>query len=183
MLLRSLTASRHSFQTLFTKLYYTSNLTFARLKMPYLKIYSSTVIPAPIEDVWVTIRNFGDMSWHPTFDESSASAMRKGDDPAKVGSIRELTTLGGAKFVETLLELSDNSHTLVYLIPEMPFPAKNLVGTMRLTKITDGNQTFFEWFAEAEAANQEDTDVVTNAVLSAVYDPGFKALKDKFSSA
>ena len=151
--------------------------------MPYLKIYSSTIISAPIEDVWATVRNFGDMSWHPSFDESSANAMRDGNDPAKIGSIRELTTLDGAKFVETLLELSDHSHKLVYLIPEMPIPAKNLVGTMRLTKITDGNQTFFEWFDEAEVANQEDNDLVMNVIQSAIYDPAFKALKEKFSSA
>jgi hypothetical protein len=149
--------------------------------MPYLKVYSSTVIPAPIEDVWVTIRNFGDFSWHPSFDKSSASAMRDGDDPAKVGNVRELTTLDGATFVERLIELSDKSHTLVYLILDAPLPAKDLSGTMRLTKITDGNQTFLEWIDEAEVANQEDDDLVANLVRSAVHGPGFKALKEKFS--
>ena len=53
------------------------------------KVYGSTVIDRPVDQVWSTIRDFGDLAgWHPAFSES----IIEGDLPAdRVGCKRKLT--------------------------------------------------------------------------------------------
>jgi hypothetical protein len=65
----------------------------------FIKIQNSFVIPAPIDDVWKVVRNFGDWSWHPSFDPECS--IRNGDPADKVGCVRTVNLKdGGGTFVE-----------------------------------------------------------------------------------
>jgi hypothetical protein len=149
-------------------------------KMVYFKAYNSCVIPAPIEDVWPVIRDFAAfLDWHPSFD--GTCEIKDGNNPAKVGAIRTIKTKDGGVFVESLYELSDRTHIMTYFILESPLPMKNYAGIVSCTKITDSNQTFLSWEAEAEVESQEHFDIIAKVAKEAVCDPGLAALKEKFA--
>jgi hypothetical protein len=147
--------------------------------MVYFKAYKSCIISAPVEDVWTIVRDFGSFHvWHPSF---KFGAIRNGDPSDRVGCVRDLVAGDGAVFVEQLYELSDKEHTFVYWILESPLPMTDYHGRIKLTKITDVNQTFLEWTAEAKVENQEHFDIVTKVANEIVYHPGMKALQEKFA--
>eukprot|EP00550_Attheya_septentrionalis_P012156 CAMPEP_0198303810 /NCGR_PEP_ID=MMETSP1449-20131203/57076_1 /TAXON_ID=420275 /ORGANISM="Attheya septentrionalis, Strain CCMP2084" /LENGTH=149 /DNA_ID=CAMNT_0044006317 /DNA_START=344 /DNA_END=793 /DNA_ORIENTATION=- len=145
----------------------------------YFKAYNSCIISAPIEDVWKTVRDFSTFHvWHPSF---KVGTIRNGDPSDRVGCVRDLVAGDGGVFVEQLYELSDKEDTFVYKILESPLPMADYYGRIKLTKITDVNQTFFEWMAEAKVENQEHFDIITKVANDVVYQPGMKALQEKFA--
>eukprot|EP00978_Attheya_sp_CCMP212_P017989 scaffold48685_cov46-Attheya_sp.AAC.6 len=147
--------------------------------MMYFKAYNSCIISAPIEDVWKTVRDFnGFHVWHPSF---KFGEIRNDDPSDRVGCVRDLVAGDGGAFVEQLYELSDKEHTFVYRILESPLPMTDYYGRIKLTKITNVNQTFLEWMAEAKVENQEQFDIITKVANDVVYQPGMKALQEKFA--
>ncbi|MEW5795288.1 MAG: SRPBCC family protein [Candidatus Zixiibacteriota bacterium] len=99
-----------------------------------------TVIKAPIERVWKSIRNFHDMSWAPNvITDIEAVGDIPGDQP---GSKR---VLNGA-FRETLLELDDERRTFAYSIDDGPSPVSkadvdSYVGRVTVEPAITGNGT------------------------------------------
>jgi hypothetical protein len=147
--------------------------------MMYFKAYNSCIISAPIEDVWKTVRDFSTFHvWHPSF---KFGAIRHGDPSDRVGCVRGFVAGDGGMFVEKLYELSDKEDTFVYRILESPLPMTDYYGRIKLTKITNVNQTFLEWMGEAKVENQEQFDIITKVANDVVYQPGMKALQEKFA--
>ena len=70
--------------------------------------YSSAVIPAPVDEVWPLVRDFGGIPrWHPAIARRALTPAA----PAEVGAVRRLTLGDGGVVVERLLTLDDRDHS------------------------------------------------------------------------
>ena len=139
-----------------------------------VKIFVSSVIPAPADKVWVVLRDFNDMpSWHPLIAHSTVEGGRPSDS---IGCIRSLTLTDGIRVREQLLSLSDFEYSFSYAIVESGLNVNNYVAGLKLTPVTDVNHTFGEWTAEFETtpgSEQETAGMISRDVFQA----GFDALK------
>jgi NADPH:quinone reductase-like Zn-dependent oxidoreductase/uncharacterized protein YndB with AHSA1/START domain len=140
-------------------------------------IRQSTVIDAPVEDVWRILRDFnGHDRWHPAI---AASAIEAGAPVDMVGAVRRFRLADGGELREQLLSLSDDQHTLSYCLLEAPLPLMGYVATIRLKPVTDGARTFWEWrsaFRPPEHRREE----LTALVRDGVYRAGFEAIRRMF---
>ena len=139
------------------------------------KVYKSSVINAPVDQVWAYIRDFNELpKWVAPI---STSEIEDGKASDSVGCVRKLTLDNGAVVREQLLTLSDHDHLCTYTIVEAPLPLENYVSTLKLSAVTDGERTFAEWTGEFDTEQvQEMSDLVGNGV----YQSGFDALKQQF---
>ncbi len=118
------------------------------------KTYQTTIINAPIEQVWGKIRNFHDLSWAPNVVTSCvAVGDKKGD---QVGAKRILNDA----FHETLVEFSEINRSFQYSIDDGPPPVsrdevKDYYGSVRLLPVTDSDACFIEWSSRWEAKGNE----------------------------
>jgi uncharacterized protein YndB with AHSA1/START domain len=138
---------------------------------------ASSVIAAPIEQVWARIRDFNGLpSWHPRMLESEI----EGGLPAEqIGCIRKFKVASGATIREILRAFSDEDHLVSYSILETPQPITNHTATLKLTRITDGDQTFAEWTATFDAPAAE-AEAIAAGMAANVFQGGFNALKTTF---
>ena len=143
--------------------------------MPH--IVKSTIIDAPTEMVWQVLRDFnGHDRWHPAVGKSTIERNQSSD---KVGCVRHFFLRDGSELREKLLGLSDYDMFCTYSILESPMGVENYVATLRLTPVTDGDQTFVEWSAEFDCAPERETELVGN-IGGGVFQGGFDALKRAF---
>ena len=143
------------------------------------RVYTSSVIPASVEKVWQRIRDFNALpKWHPRIRESRIENAEPSD---KVGCIRNFQLQSGDTIREQLLGLSDYDMFCTYSILESPMPLSDYVATIRLTKVSDGDQTFAEWSAEFDCEADAEEGLV-NGIGGDVFQGGFDALKRHFAS-
>ncbi len=139
-----------------------------------MKVYASTVINAPVADVWCIMRDFvGLTAWSPSVTGAHITNNKAAD---QVGAIRHLDISDGSVFLETLVELSDNATYFKYDIVEGPLPVTNYVATMRLQPVTEGDKTFASWSAEFETPDQHREDM-THVVGTLICAGGLAGLK------
>jgi hypothetical protein len=142
------------------------------------RAHASSVIDAPIEQVWNRIRDFNGLpDWHPGIAKSNVEAGQSSD---QVGCVRVLTLQNGAVIRERLLEMSDLGHHYSYSILESPLPVDGYRATLRLRRITDGNRTFAEWSGSFDANPAEKEAEMEDFLSNAVYQGGFDALNKHF---
>jgi hypothetical protein len=143
-----------------------------------VKVYTSSVIDAPADKVWATLRDFNGLpSWHPGIAESRI----EGREPAdKIGCVRNFTLKDGGRIRERLLALSDFEFSCTYAILESPMGVENYTATVKLTPVTDGNRCFAEWSAEFDCAPEREKDLAS-MIGGAVFQGGFDALKKRFA--
>lgn len=135
---------------------------------------ASSVINAPIDKVWATIRDFNALpAWHPAIADSQ---IENGEASDKVGCVRNFNLKDGGNIREQLLTLSDIEHTCTYSILESPMPVENYVATLRLVKVTDGDRTFIEWSAEFNTPLEGEDETVV-MIGDGVFQGGIDALK------
>ena len=141
------------------------------------EVYASSVIGAPADQVWATVRDFNGLpSWHPAIAESRI----EGGAPAdQVGCVRAFRLKDGGFIREKLLALSDYDFACTYSILESPMGVENYVATLKLSPITDGGRTFAEWSAEIDCA-PERAGELTDLIGNGVFQGGFNALKERF---
>jgi hypothetical protein len=140
-------------------------------------IFISSVVDAPIDDVWDKIRDFNALpAWHPSIADSH---IENGEPSDKVGCVRNFNLKDGGNIREQLLTLSDVDYQCTYSILISPMPLENYQATLRLVPITDGNRTFAEWTAEF-SCQPEDEDTLVNDIGNNVFQAGFDALKKRF---
>ena len=144
-----------------------------------VKVFVSSVIPAPADKVWAVVRDFNAMpSWHPVISRSTIEGGRPSDS---VGCIRSMSMSDGVRVREQLLSLSDFDYSFSYAIVESGLNVTNYVAGLKLTPVTDGNQTFAEWTAEFETAPGSEKE--TAAMIGRdVFQAGFDALKKHMTS-
>jgi hypothetical protein len=140
-------------------------------------VYISDVIDAPIEKVWKVMRDFNGMpSYHPGIKKSVIEDNSPSD---RVGCVRRLTLAEG--FVrEVLLCLDDRNYVFTYEIIEGTLPVRGYVSGVRLHRVTEGNLTFAEWWAEFEVVNA-DRNAVIALVGNDVFATGFKGVAAKLA--
>ena len=141
------------------------------------QVYTSSVIAAPVDQVWSAIRDFNGLpDWHPAIAESRI----EGGAPAdQVGCVRAFRLKDGGFIRERLLALSDYDCSCTYAILESPMAVENYVATLKVTPITDGGRCFAEWSAEFDCPEEREADLVA-LIGDQVFQGGFDALKRRF---
>ncbi|TIN89259.1 MAG: SRPBCC family protein, partial [Mesorhizobium sp.] len=85
-----------------------------------VKVCQSTIINAPVQDVWSVLRDFnGHERWHPAI---SFSEIEGGDAADAIGAVRHFRLTDGSELREQLLALSDKDRRLSYCLLEAPLP-------------------------------------------------------------
>ncbi|CDX19654.1 Alcohol dehydrogenase zinc-binding domain protein [Mesorhizobium plurifarium] len=140
-----------------------------------VQVRQSTIIDAPIEEVWAILRDFnGHDRWHPAI----ASSEIDGGEPADaVGAVRHFRLADGGELREQLLALSDKDRRLSYCLLEAPLPLMGYVASIRLKPVTDGNATFWEWRSEFHPPAHRRDELV-KLVAEDIYRAGFAAIRN-----
>jgi NADPH:quinone reductase-like Zn-dependent oxidoreductase/uncharacterized protein YndB with AHSA1/START domain len=143
------------------------------------KVVRSTVIDAPIERVWVVIRDFNSHDrWHTAVDQSR---IERGEKSDQVGCVRSFTLKDGHHIREQLLTLDDRQFKSTYCIVEATVPLQRYVATVTLKPVTDGHRTFWHWestFATPPGMERELRDLVATGVYEAGFENLRKHLRD-----
>src|SRR5688500_10701958 len=117
------------------------------------KGFASSVIDAPIDEVWARIRDFNGLpDWHPGIVKSEIEDGKPSD---QIGAVRSFYLGDGGHIRETLLALSDSKRSCTYDMLKGPMSWSNYVATLRLRPVTDGNRTYIEWSAEFDAEPED----------------------------
>ena len=140
-------------------------------------VYISDIIDAPIDKVWGVMRDFNDMpSYHPAIRKSIIEGKGPSD---RVGCVLRLTLVEG--FVrERLLCMDDGNYAFTYEIINGTLPVRGYVAGVRLHRITHGNRTFAEWWADFEAVGA-DRDAMVAQIGNNVFAAGFRAVAAKLA--
>jgi uncharacterized protein YndB with AHSA1/START domain len=137
------------------------------------RVYVSSVISAPIEQVWDYLRDFNNLpKWFPGVTDSKIEAAMRAD---QVGCVRNFGLQGGQRMREQLLALSDVNHSWTYKMLEGPMPISNYVPTFRLWPITDRNRTFVEGAVRFDCAKEQEGEFT--AFFAKAYQTAFDNLK------
>jgi len=141
-------------------------------------VYISDVINAPIEKVWGVMRDYNDMpSYHPGIKNSVIEGELPSD---QVGCVRHLT-LGDGFVRERLLCMDDLNYVFTYEIIEGSLPVRGYVAGVRLHRITEGDRTFGEWWADFEVVGA-DRHAIVAQIGKNVFAAGFRAVEAKLTS-
>jgi hypothetical protein len=138
--------------------------------------YNSTIVNAPADKVWATLRKFHDFSWAKGVVEKCEpqGAM----PPDKPGAQR---VLNGA-IHETLVSLDDQARVMTYSIDDGPVPLardamSRYVGRVRVAPVTENGSAFVEW----ESAYETKDDQAVAAFCDPIYRALLAALRAHFS--
>ena len=143
------------------------------------RIVRSTVIDAPVAEVWRVLRDFNShRDWHPAVADS---VIEDGWAPDRVGAVRRFRLTDGAVLREQLLTLSDRDRTLSYCILDAPVPLFGYVAQVRLKPVTDGNRTFWHWSCAFDCPPEQEAAMV-RLVAEGVYEAGFAGVARALSS-
>jgi hypothetical protein len=144
-----------------------------------VRVYVSSVIGAPIEQVWDFVRDFNALpKWFPAVTDSHIEGGWRAD---QVGCIRNFAVQGGQRMREQLLSLSDVSRSWTYKMVEGAMPITNYVPTFRLLPITDDNRTFAEGAVRFDCAREKESEMA--AFFAKTYQAAFDQLKQHFGGA
>lgn len=145
-----------------------------------VKVVRSTVLPAPTDAVWEVIRDFnGHDRWHPAV---ATSRIERGEAPDRVGCVRAFRLEDGSELRERLLTLSDMEQTFSYCLLDTPIPLFNYVAHVRLSPVTDGDATFWEWESRFDTPAGR-RDELAELVGEGIYVAGFEAIRNEMGLA
>lgn len=137
------------------------------------RAYASIILKAPVETVWSFVRDFNGLSsWAPAV---AKSKIEDGLDADVVGCIRSFHTHDGTHIRERLLSLDDARYTFTYNFEKPAFPVRNYIATLQLYPVTHTDQTFAEWSATFDEA-QEDEGKYQKHISNAVFATNFRNL-------
>ncbi len=139
-----------------------------------VRVTRSTVIDAPIADVWNVIRDFNDHDrWHPAV---SISRIENALSADQVGNVRNFQLTGGERVREQLLTLSDHNHSFRYRIVDADVPLLNYVAEVSLRPVTDKDRTFWLWESRFDTPPGLEQEM-GQLVAEGVYEAGFEAVR------
>src|SRR6185312_10660673 len=141
-------------------------------------VYISHVIDAPVEKVWEIMRDYNGMpSYHPGIKNS----VIENDLPSdQIGCVRRLTLAEG--YVrEVLLCLDDRNYVFTYEIIEGTLPVRGYVAGVRLHRVTEGNRTCGEWWADFEVVGADRNTMIAQ-IGNNVFAAGFKGVSAKLAA-
>ena len=138
------------------------------------RVVKSTVLDAPVEAVWDVIRDFnGHDQWHPAI---ASSQIERGRPADMIGSVRNFRLGDGSNLREQLLTLSDLETAYSYCLLDTPVPLFNYVSHVRLTPVTDGDRTFWEWESRFDTPAGRSEELAA-MVGDDIYVAGFEAIR------
>jgi hypothetical protein len=144
--------------------------------MRMARAYASTIVDAPVEAVWATVRDFNGLpDWNPGVADSE---IEDGLDSDVVGCIRSFHLGDGTHVRERLLSLDDSCYRFSYNFEKPAFPVENYLAGMELIPVTKTDQTFVQWWATFDERN-EDAGRFVDIVSRDVFAAGLKSLADK----
>jgi carbon monoxide dehydrogenase subunit G len=121
---------------------------------------ASTVVPAPLQTVWHALRDF-------TFPaklikDVESVTIDENLPPTTVGAIRTMKWKNGATRKHRLLALDDQFYRVTWELVESDhdLEVSSQISTIKLTSITDTNETVVTW--EADFAADVSGDYVIN---------------------
>ena len=139
-----------------------------------VKVVKSTILDAPVDAVWDTLRDFnGHDRWHPLVADS---AIERGVGSDTIGCVRRFHLKDGSELREQLLALSDMETTFSYCLLDTPVPLFNYVAHVRLVPVTDGERTFWQWESRFDTRPGEE-DQMAKLVGEDIYEAGFEAIR------
>lgn len=145
-----------------------------------VRVLRSTVIDAPVDEVWAAIRDFnGHDRWHPVV---ASSHVERGEPSDRIGCVRNFRLEDGSNLREQLLTLSDMEMTFSYCLLDTPIPLFNYVAHCRLTPVTDGDRTFWEWQSRFDTPDGREAELAAQ-VGDGIYAAGFEAIRDHLGAA
>lgn len=138
-----------------------------------VEVRRSTIVNAPVEDVWAALRDFnGHDRWHPIV---ASSVIEDGIDADRVGAVRNFRLVDGGAIREQLLALSDAARSFSYCILEAPVFLRNYVAHVRLRPVTDDQTCLWEWSASFDPMPAE-RERLRRFVAEEVIAAGFRAV-------
>jgi NADPH:quinone reductase len=139
-----------------------------------VEVRRSTIVDAPIEQVWALLRDFnGHDTWHPVV---SRSRIEDGLPSDMIGAVRDFQLTDGSRIREQLLSLSDAEHSFEYCILNAPLPLIGYVARVKLLAVTDGAQTYWEWRSTFKTLPAREK-ALAKLVGEDIYEAGFRAIK------
>ncbi|MFN4154188.1 MAG: SRPBCC family protein [Paracoccaceae bacterium] len=143
------------------------------------KVFTSSVIRAPLAAVWDRMRDFAGMKdWH---EDISQMQMIGGVRSDKVSGVRDFL-FGDGQLHEQLTWLSDRDHAFRYRILKSPMPWLNYHAGARLYPLTDTGHTFAVWTADWVASAQDDLELIPN-VHHNVFQKAFDTLDQQLGGS
>lgn len=149
------------------------------------KVTETIEIEASAETVWAVIQNFGDATWLPMVDESSA------DQNNNEGSIRTLTLANGAQVIETLKKYDNEKLMYKYRISDAThdvnvLPVNNYSATLSVkangdNSIVTWKGAFYRGYPNNDPPEELNDEAAVNAV-TALYKAGLAGLKELIES-
>ena len=132
--------------------------------------YNSTVVPAPVNEVWALVRNFHNLSW--------AEGVITTIEPVGNAAGDEICAkriLNNA-IHESLRALDDENRTIEYSIDDGPDAVskenvQGYIGKVRVLPVTDDGATFVEWSSSWASGGQgtaEFCNPIYRALLGAL---------------
>jgi len=138
--------------------------------------YNSTVINAPADQVWETLKDFHDLSWS----ENVVTDLEKVGDKKgeEVGATRILNNA----IQETLLSIDHDAMIFTYSIDDGPDAVskdnvEGYVGTVQVLPVSDSNESFVLWTSEWESTKNGGVAEFCNPIYHAF----LQDLKSHFS--
>ena len=141
------------------------------------RIFVSSVVDAPAEKVWATIRRFDAVAdWLP-FVESSP--IEGAGDPTRVGCIRVLTQTDGEVFRQVLVALSDAERFYSYTFVRSPLPVRDHRTALKVLPITDGQRSYVAWSSRFDVDPEHEAQLVD--LMNQNFLTGLRSLAGIFS--
>jgi Polyketide cyclase / dehydrase and lipid transport len=131
-------------------------------------IYVSTVIDAPIEDVWAIARDYTG-HWHSSV--IVKPSIEGGLSADQVGCVRAFELHDGGRLREQLVGMSDERHEFSYRILESPLPVEDYLASVHFSPVTTTGATFGEWVVDFRVP--PDTEQATVDTVRGVFENGF----------
>lgn len=129
--------------------------------------YASRIIEAPVEAVWVIVRDFSALPrW---LDGLGPSHIEDGLPPDAVGCVRVLN-LGTTLVRERLLYLDDARYRFGYNFETPAFPVERYRSDFELIPVTAGDRTYAQWsatFDEAPGDGGKYGEIISRDVFAA----------------
>lgn len=138
-----------------------------------ITVDTSTIIDAPVNDVWAIIRGFNShLDWHPVVATSVIE-----DDLAEdaIGCVRSFTLQTGEALREQLIALSDLEHSFSYKILTSDVPLMNYTAHVKLSRVTASERTHWRWWSTFATQIGKEAELST-VVREGVYHAGFEAV-------
>ena len=137
-------------------------------------VYKSTIINAPIDELWAFLRDFNAHDqWHPAIDKSMIEAEKQS---TQIGAVRNFNLVSGEKLREQLISMSDADYSYTYTIVDSEVPLFHYVAKVQLRPVSGENKTFWSWSSEFETPLGQEKEL-SEVVGEGVYTAGFEATR------